>query len=151
MIVWDDQYSTGVDYIDKQHQNLIEHFNNFVDSVHQGRGRIKIGEMLGYLQFYTEWHFKREESCMHDHKCPVAQDNIEAHNYFKTKLDQMSTYYFEESDTDIGIIYDLIDELSKWIVNHILRIDGELRHCGVTPAYAKTQEMDAYQDDQKAG
>ena len=143
MIVWDDEFSTGVDYIDKQHQHLIDNFNNFVEAVAQNRGREHLAEMLGYLQFYTEWHFNREERCMHDHKCPAAMKNKKAHTIFLGKLEALSEHYREE-DTDPHLVDALVEELGTWIINHILHIDTKLSTCGVTPAYSRTQEIRPY-------
>lgn len=128
MIAWDDTMTTGIPYIDRQHQTLIEKFNVLLEAVHNGAGREETGEILDFLQFYASWHFEREERCMTEYACPVAKANQNSHATFLTKFQRLYDAY-HDSDVDPNIIYDTLDELAAWIVNHIQKIDTELNHC----------------------
>lgn len=64
MITWDDSMTTGVPEIDAQHKELFEKMNEFAEALACGKGRAETGEMLDFLQFYAQWHFQREETCM---------------------------------------------------------------------------------------
>lgn len=129
MIVWDKEtMSTGFDYIDTQHQHLIEQFNKLSDAIEHGKGREETGAVLDYLQFYTKWHFEREESCMEKYGCPVADANYNAHRIFLKKIDRLYEHY-QESDTDPRLIFETVGELKEWIVRHIVGVDTNLHSC----------------------
>ena len=130
MIAWDESMSTGIPSIDIQHQNLIAKFNDLMVAIEEGRGREETGKILDYLQFYAEWHFTREEQCMAEVNCPVANANASAH---KTFLKDFSKLYedYHASNVDPDIVPETLNKLETWIVNHIKHTDTQLQHCVV--------------------
>ena len=138
MLIWDETMSTGVAYIDTQHQQLIARFNELVEAITEGHGYEQTGDMLDYLQFYAEWHFEREERCMEDYTCPAAAKNKMAHEVFVTRFGALYEAYHDDND-DIDIILTIVEELADWITGHIMHVDSKLRHCGVSAAYVQSQ------------
>ena len=128
MIAWNAALSTGVPYIDAQHKELIEHFNTLSDAVEQGKGREETGALLDFLQFYALWHFEREEHCMDEHKCPAAAANKASHQYFIQRFGQLYEQY-QQSDVNSRVVRDALADLEVWIVNHIMKVDVQLRQC----------------------
>lgn len=128
MIAWDESMSTGVDYLDEQHKELFVKFNQLYEAVENGKGREETREILGFLQFYAEWHFEREEHCMAEHNCPVAEANQKAHTRFISRVNALADRY-AESETDPQVMRDTVLELGTWLVNHIMGTDSKLRHC----------------------
>ncbi|NDJ74767.1 MAG: hemerythrin [Chloroflexi bacterium] len=82
MITWTENMTTGVAKLDKQHQKLIEKYNELDEAISNHTGREVIGEVLDFLQFYALWHFGEEEACMAQYQCPVARANQLAHAEF---------------------------------------------------------------------
>lgn len=128
MITWDDSMTTGVPEIDAQHKELLEKMNEFAAAVEHGKGRAETGEMLDFLQFYAQWHFRREEACMAQHACPIAAFNQQAHLRFMEQFGQLYEQY-QRSNVDPMLVRRTYVELQDWLVNHIRRVDTQLYPC----------------------
>ena len=61
-ITFDDNLVTGNETIDTQHKELIDRIQNFVTACQNGDSKVKAIKMLDYLDEYTDFHFKDEES-----------------------------------------------------------------------------------------
>jgi hemerythrin len=129
-LTWDDSMSTGLPQIDAQHQELFARYNKLSEALARGGGasREATGELLDFLQFYADWHFEREEDCMEQYRCPAAEANKKAHAHF---VDIFSEFYalWQESDTDLELVWKTYTELGNWLTNHIQRIDTQLLPC----------------------
>lgn len=130
MITWDESMSTGLNDIDAQHREIIAKFNEFSAAIERGYGAdLELaGEILDFLQFYAVWHFEREEKCMAQYQCPVAQINKQAHTEFVEKFGRFYEHW-QEYGMDINVTYQTFIELEEWIRNHIIGIDTQLREC----------------------
>lgn len=127
-IIWNDAMDTGVTEIDAQHRELITQFNALVAAIEQGKGREETGEILDFLQFYAEWHFSREERCMAERQCPIAETNHRAHGAFLRTFKRLYDLYYQ-SNVDPRLISETLKELETWIITHIIKIDTQLRFC----------------------
>ncbi len=130
MLTWDESMTTGLPNLDAQHRELFERYNKLSEALKQGSGsgRTANGELLDFLQFYTEWHFEREEECMEQHRCPAAEANKKAHAQF---IEMFGEFYdqWQESDTDMALVQQTYEELGNWIKKHIMGIDTQLLMC----------------------
>ena len=126
MITWDDNMRTGLPDLDAQHKMIIKKFNQFSEAVSSLDARKVAGDILDFLQFYAVWHFEREEKYMEQYKCPAAQANKRAHAKF---LDQFGQFYeqWQTSNMDLDLVDETYLELEKWIKNHFLGVDTQLR------------------------
>lgn len=128
---WSDSLSTGNPATDAPHKYLIDIINELAEAIESGHASNKLNSILNLLQYYTEWHFEREEKCMHKLQCPSADANVNAHKQFiETFLNFKKEY--KESGGAEDIAMRMYKTLTDWLVNHIQKIDGQLRHC--TPA-----------------
>jgi hemerythrin len=129
-ISWSEALSTGNRAIDVQHKYLIEIINELAELIELEQPVQKIKTILNLLQYYTEWHFHREELCMERLRCPIADSNRSAHQDFIA-----SFLNFREEFTDSGGNMELAGrmykELTEWLVNHIQRVDGQISPCMV--------------------
>jgi hemerythrin len=129
MIVWDEStMKTGVSLIDEQHKMLFQKFNDFSEAMSGMTARQTAGELLDFLQFYATWHFGQEETCMHEHKCPVAAENKKAHAEFVKKFDRFYTEW-QTGNMTPKLARDTYAELEKWLVKHVAQVDTQLRTC----------------------
>ncbi len=128
MITWDESMSTGVPHIDAQHKELIKKFNEFSAAIEHGQGADMnmAGDVLDFLQFYAVWHFEREEACMQQYQCPVAEQNKKAHAEFVKKFNRFYEHW-QENGLDINVTYHAFIELEDWVRNHICGIDAQLK------------------------
>jgi len=130
MLTWDDAMSTGLPQIDAQHKEIIEKYNELSAALAHGSGmeRVAAGELLDFLQFYSKWHFEREEQCMEEYQCPVAAANKEAHAEF---IALFGSFYerWQESSMDPALVQQTYAELGRWIASHIMSVDSALLPC----------------------
>ena len=129
MLTWTEAMSTGVSLLDAHHRMLIEKFNELAVSLDAGEdGREKTGEVLDFLQFYAEYHFRREEQCMTEHRCPAAVNNAEQHRLF---LQLFGAFYenWQNGTLTRELAQQTRQELSLWIREHIMNTDRALHSC----------------------
>ena len=124
-LIWDDSLTTGDMEIDTQHKFLIETFNNLGDAIQNGSAKDQITKILSALRNYADWHFAKEETCMESYHCPAAMLNKVAHEVFIEKTAKYQREY-ELSGSSAKLALHIHTELSDWIINHILAVDGQL-------------------------
>lgn len=121
---WKDEYSTGIDVIDKQHRQLLKIGSRIMDLADAKEGVDNydaIVEVLQELKEYTVYHFGYEEEIMQR----LEYEHYSSHkfeHYFVIKKIQK----FEKEDLDekqSETILKLVEFISDWISNHILQED----------------------------
>ena len=125
---WTHALSTGENSLDNQHRYLVDTLNKLGDAINEGHGIEAIARILGVLRFYAGWHFGKEEDCMEVYHCPAAEKNKKAHSVFIEKFDKYH-HEFTSSGGSNEMALKIHEEISDWIVNHILIMDGELYPC----------------------
>ena len=127
-LVWNDEMSTGDKEIDAQHKYLIDFFNDLGKSITKEYTLDDIGKVLKVMKFYAAWHFGKEEICMEQYQCPAAEKNLKAHTVFLQKFREYQKEY-EEADGSRNLALKIHEELTDWIVNHIMVVDKQLYPC----------------------
>lgn len=122
---WSDALNTGLPAIDIQHKELFAAFNDLADAIEQGKGASAIKKLLAFLKYYAEWHFAREEKCADACKCPFADANKNAHQRFVEMFGGLHAQY-RESHASEEVARQVHQELSDWIVNHVLKVDRQI-------------------------
>ncbi len=125
---WSESLSTGVPMIDTQHKELIVATNEIGEAIERGNGTTAIKKLLSFLKFYAEWHFGNEEACAAKHQCPIAGTNQAAHRKFIDTFGKLHDQY-RQSDASEEVAKKIYDELSEWLVSHILTIDTQIGAC----------------------
>jgi len=121
---WTDDLSVGVELIDEQHKQLIEHLNNLTQALALQQGGREVSDTLGFLIDYTDYHFSMEERNMEAHGYPGFEVHKAMHDEFKAILDKMETEYVEDGPTPI--LAESIDTLlMNWLLKHIRVVDVE--------------------------
>lgn len=132
MLVWNEDFATGLETIDKQHLMLIEHINRLEEMLMTSKptqAEIEFAHTLvQFLESYASRHFQFEEHCMESYRCPAHAENKQAHGQFL----QFFGRFKEKFNTD-GYETEAFQELhrtiSSWITGHILQIDTRLKSC----------------------
>jgi len=132
MVRWTEQFTTGSPELDHQHLTLIENINVLEAKLaisHPTRQDFEsIISVVDFIELYADAHFKMEERCMEAHRCPAHAKNKQAHADFLKFFHQ-----FKEHNRAKGFSRQIVEQLhavaSKWIEEHILRVDTQLKAC----------------------
>lgn len=123
---WLEEYATGVERLDEQHRMLFQMAGDYRSSLDEGGGERVYASFLQSLDLYARSHFRLEEGCMERCRCPAAQANSQAHQEFVEVLRRFDARYtangFERADAR-----SLADTMDNWLVDHICRIDVQLK------------------------
>jgi hemerythrin len=123
-IEWTDDLSVGVNVIDDQHKQLIQHLNNLSKAVEQHQGPSQIGATLGFLIDYTDFHFSAEEKQMEESNYPGLENQKVLHAQFKKTLADLEQDLREEGAThELAGLIDTL--LVNWLIKHICSVDVE--------------------------
>jgi hemerythrin len=125
---WSDDYATGVPRIDEDHQMIFKMAEDFRAALDVGRGDVVYSVLLESLSVYCRSHFAFEERCMEEFRCPVAEENKEAHGRFVEILSEFQERY-AENGYDHTDALRLVDTVDQWLDDHICGIDVHLKRC----------------------
>lgn len=123
---WSEAYSTGVARIDDQHKMLFQMADSYRAALDEGKGSLVYAGLLTSLDLYVRTHFAYEEGCMARHVCPAAKGNQDAHRGFMTFLGNFHERYATAGFVQ-GDARALVDTIDSWLVDHICRIDVQLK------------------------
>ena len=124
-VAWVDALTTGNKAIDNQHKYLIDIINDLAEGIETGQTAQTLRKIVNLLQYYTEWHFCKEEDCMNRLNCPAAAKNQEAHGQF------IETFLAFRRELEAGgdstsIATRMYKTLVAWLVQHIQGVDAQL-------------------------
>ncbi len=125
---WKDEFATGVERVDRQHKMLFRVADDYREAIEQRRGESSYRPLLDFLEDYSKSHFRFEERCMVERRCPVAHKNKAAHDVFLTVLRDFQQRY-STNGFRIEDAHELVDTVDDWLASHICRIDVHLKNC----------------------
>ncbi len=126
MLVWKDDYSTGLENLDNHHKSLFRKINVLSEKIEQGVGLQTIDYFIKSMGSYAKLHFDIEERCMNRYKCPFAIKNKDAHMKFMKAFEEFQKRVETEGPSE-PLLKEVHDVAENWLTNHILRIDTNLK------------------------
>lgn len=124
-IVWTKFFSTGINYVDRQHKQLINIANEFHEHVINNANKSSLFSTLNKLIAYAEEHFRDEELVME--KANINSEHLERH---KKLHEELTLSVFElNSELERGekkTIQDIENFLDEWLIKHILEEDRKM-------------------------
>ncbi len=127
MLTWSDEFNTGVAEIDRDHRQLADTLNRLEAALNQGLGSRHVSEIIAFLDAYAQEHFVREEGCMACGRCQKAEQNKAEHAVFLRKVAQARERVERSPVAGAYVALQLHRDLCDWFVNHILRVDSDLK------------------------
>ncbi len=121
---WNDSMSVGSNTFDEHHKKLISYINDLHDAMKNGKGREILGELLKSLYNYTVFHFSKEEEKLTAIKYPQLEEQKKQHKFF---VDKIKEYDEKIKNQELLVSIEILDFLSNWLKNHILKIDMEYK------------------------
>lgn len=128
-IAWKTEYETGIAQIDAQHRQLfrmVDSLGRIIDAgIEKGP---EVDHLLMFFGSYAKSHFAYEEPCMARHRCPAAKKNKQAHRDFLMFYESLQEEY-ALGENPGGHLIRLKNYLSDWLVDHICKVDAQLKPC----------------------
>lgn len=117
---WKPNYSVDIDEVDNQHKHLIDLMNNLHDAMLDKKSKDFLGDLIGELRSYTEYHFSEEEKNFKNPDSPNTKKHLEEHAYFIDKIRDFESGFKEGKFT---LSMDILTFLKDWLLDHIQIID----------------------------
>ena len=127
-----DEYLTGIDLIDKEHEELfriIGETEHLVRNFDKSDGYDKLMELIKELTEYTKYHFSDEEEYMESIHYDGLAAQKRAHEAFIGKLEEINLDEIEASTDEK--LHELLEFLLGWLINHILNTDKKIPKKGI--------------------
>jgi len=127
LLEWKDDYRTGVDSIDYEHERLILAINGMFGQAPKGDAlKAHLLDTLGDIHALVEAHFALEEKIMRDNRysdyVPHKKDHDRLLDVIRDIMDDVEA----ERQTDVG--GDLQERMSSWFEIHFATLDRELHN-----------------------
>ena len=119
---WRDELATGVEQIDRQHQELIARVNGLLAACWQGKGKAEVAETLAFLGDYVVTHFADEEKLQQEAGYPDLAAHKALHEQFIADYGQL-VQEFERTGATVGLVVKVNRVVVDWLVQHISRVD----------------------------
>lgn len=112
---WDESFNCGVEIIDWQHRRLVDLLNILGEAIALGRSAGILGEIIGEMYHYADYHFRTEEKLMQDHHYPDYAAHKEIHVEFTHDLIKLLKRDAKgEADLDRA----LFRYITEWLLKH---------------------------------
>lgn len=118
-ICWTQDYSVGVDVLDRHHQKLASLINQLAERVDDNIKSEKMVDILTALVNYAEYHFRHEEDLM----AAAEYDDLESHRLEHRHFCEIIAETCYGATLGIIGVKELFNYLTRWWKNHILLED----------------------------
>jgi hemerythrin len=122
LYIWDINYSVNNEELDNHHKKLFDIFNKLYDNSLDKDNRITLGPIVEELVSYFNYHLVAEEQYMRSIGYKEINDHISEHKIY---LDRIGKLKQKKHILDIVVSDEFILHLGKWIVDHIIELDGK--------------------------
>jgi hemerythrin len=119
-IRWKDEYSVGVEKIDRQHRHLFEIINKLIDHSAASSDSKLVSETLTEMLDYAKEHFTTEEELMQEYGYPEIGPHKEQHIYFFKTTAELSISALNNQSM---VASEIVEFLKLWLTLHILKCD----------------------------
>jgi len=120
LVSWNDEFSVGIDAIDRQHTRMLGLINNIDEVIQQGGAYEQFAPILNDLIDYTSRHFAHEEKLLEENHCPDIDRHKKSHVRLRDELSRWREKVAEASTEDMN---EHMLFLRIWFPGHILNVD----------------------------
>jgi len=121
VLVWSDDYKTGIPDIDKEHKVLFTLINDLSERVDSGSTETAIRATISALVDYVDYHFAREEGLMVTCFYHDLENHIAGHRKMQGQIESYRNSF--DRDPENFDIADFMGFLTYWLKGHILQCD----------------------------
>jgi len=120
---WRDEYCTGHQQVDQEHQTLFALVNSLHDAMMQQADHATILAVLNALASHTTHHFQSEEDFMLAAGYPGYLRHKQSHDRLKGKVSHLLHQF---SNQQVQISVQLTEFLTEWLGHHIKGEDQKM-------------------------
>ena len=125
LIIWDSNYSVGVDSLDADHIVLFSLINHIHEARQSAADEAAIGQILKVLIENAHAHFRREEKLLEKNGYPDLDEHLKHHRLVAEQLKELHEEYLRYQGAET--IEELIKLLGFWLEEHILKVDKKYK------------------------
>jgi hemerythrin len=115
---WSKDFETGVEAVDRQHQQLVMTLNQLIEACQKGSGVEELERTLEFLVGYTIKHFADEEALQVRYVYPEYLRHKSYHEAFKkTAASYVERLHKEGPNPDL--LVEVYTSIGNWLVDHI--------------------------------
>jgi hemerythrin len=118
---WSDEFSVGVDEIDREHKRLLGVLNDLHDAVQAGEAREVLGKVMDELLLYVAYHFAHEEELFLRTDYPGFERHRLQHRALTITVKEIYED-FQLSDSE-ALPRQVLLFLKNWLYDHIMGSD----------------------------
>jgi hemerythrin len=118
-LIWEKNYSVGVEKFDSQHCHLFEITNKLIDYQDSLSTQI-VCDTLAEMIKYAREHFADEEILMNQYDYPETASHTKQHDYFINTTAELAIGFMDNQNTTGQ---EIAEFLLLWLTNHILKTD----------------------------
>ena len=120
LISWDDEFSVGIEAIDREHTQLLSRINKIDEVIQEGGTYEQFAPILRDLIDDTNRHFAHEEKLLEANHCP----NIEGHKKSHVRLrEELLRWQEKVAEAGAEDMHEHMLFLRIWFPGHILNVD----------------------------
>ncbi len=124
IITWNQEYSVGVEELDKQHQRLISLINKlFALYTEKHFAQTDVEPIFKELMDYADEHFSTEEHYFSLYNYDKKDSHIAMHETYREKIDNLKKEY--DAANSETTLYAINNFLNDWWIWHINNVDKE--------------------------
>ena len=120
-VEWSEEFSVGIEAIDRDHRRLLELLNELHDAVETGGGREILGKVLDGLILYVSYHFAHEERLLLRVNYPGYERHRRKHLSFTDTVKEVHEGF--QSGASDALPRQVLEFLKNWLYDHILGSD----------------------------
>jgi hemerythrin len=121
-IQWSPALSTGLEWQDDEHKELILRINKLLDAMRRNAAKQTLEELFGFLSNYVIEHFGHEETMMLKKRFPGYQTHKQAHSAFIVQFKDLKKT-FDKEGASAGLTMQVQGWLGDWLLRHIGQVD----------------------------
>ena len=119
---WNEDYITGVNFIDEQHRYFFNIMNDLDEILDEGVCQDSASKIFFSLVHYAEHFLIQEEIYFKDYHFPGIKEHKELHAAFIKRVIRFKTDYSRDMK---HTCQTMMEYLESWFDNHILKYDRE--------------------------
>ncbi|HTH15296.1 MAG TPA: bacteriohemerythrin [Magnetospirillum sp.] len=128
-IEWTDEYKLGIPVIDREHRELLDVCNEFLDAVQHGEPIPRLAAILDRMLLLTRAHFVGEERMLDRHGYPGLAAHKAEHDHLLVQAEALKARYLDVSQEEElrHLTMETADFLQTWLLDHIRTNDRPYR------------------------